>query len=186
MHGWATLLYSRNWHNIVNQLCFSKNKYRKEYMIQWKKKKKPREWMSDRMNESVNDWRGTEEMRKWLRAELLSIYLIMDKWMHYWVRESVNGDLSKRAHCSFHIKEIIYSFPHMTPGFYWAHTLVSLTATSLIILLQIGVLPKGLGTSHLLTILDNLRWQYGTTLEVCQHITNLILWLIWQIKHSPL
>ena len=26
MYDWATLLYSKNWHNTVNQLCINKNK----------------------------------------------------------------------------------------------------------------------------------------------------------------
>ena len=26
MYDWVTLLYSRNWHNTVNQLYFNKNK----------------------------------------------------------------------------------------------------------------------------------------------------------------
>ena len=26
MYNWVTLLYSRNWHNIVNQLYFNNNK----------------------------------------------------------------------------------------------------------------------------------------------------------------
>ena len=26
MYNWVTLLYSRNWYNIVNQLYFNKNK----------------------------------------------------------------------------------------------------------------------------------------------------------------
>ena len=29
MYNWITLLYSRNWHNIVNQLHFNKNKNKK-------------------------------------------------------------------------------------------------------------------------------------------------------------
>ena len=28
MYDWVTLLYSRNWHNIVNELYFNFKKYR--------------------------------------------------------------------------------------------------------------------------------------------------------------
>ena len=32
MYNWVTLLYSRNWHNIVNQLDILKNKIKKNKM----------------------------------------------------------------------------------------------------------------------------------------------------------
>ena len=41
MYDWVTLLYSRNWHNIINQLYFNKKyffkKVRSSLVAQWVK-----------------------------------------------------------------------------------------------------------------------------------------------------
>ena len=41
--GWVTLLYSRNWHNIVNQLYFNKNERKKKRKEKKRKEKKRKE-----------------------------------------------------------------------------------------------------------------------------------------------